>query len=136
MRARATAPEFPAETIWSEIVGPLLDVGQAQNLLALDNPQTVRELARKGCILALDGSGGRDLYPAFQFDPAGHPYPELAKVVDAFSDVVETPYTIASWFVSPQDLLDGETPVDWMRSQKDPSRLLAAAKRSAGELTL
>lgn len=134
MHARAAA-EIPAETIWSQILGPLLPIEQAQDLLALDSQQ-VRELARKGNLLVLDGSGGRDLYPAFQFDPTRRPYPEMAKVVASFSGVIETPYTIASWFVSPQDLLDGETPVVWMRSRKDPSRLLAAARRSAGELAL
>jgi hypothetical protein len=130
------AAEIPAETIWSEILGPLLVVEQVRALLGLDSSHAVREVARKGCILALDGSGGRDLYPAFQFGPDDRPYPEMAKVIAAFSEAVETFYTIASWFVSPQDLLEGETPVVWMRSQKDPSRLLAAAKRSAGELTL
>ncbi|HEX6900906.1 MAG TPA: hypothetical protein VF789_14375 [Thermoanaerobaculia bacterium] len=122
--------------IWNQILGPLFDIEQAQALMGLDSQQDVRELARKGCILVLDGSNGQDLYPAFQFDPAGRPYPEMAQVIANFSEAVETPYTIASWFVSPQDLLDGEIPVVWLRSRKDPSRLLAAARRSAGELTL
>ena len=135
MHTFATA-EIPAETIWSEILGPLLVVEQVRSLMGLDSSHAVRELSRKECILALYGSAGQDLYPTFQFGPDGQPYPEMAKVVAAFSEAVETPYTIASWFVSPQDLLDGETPLTWMRSQKDPSRLLAAARRSAGELNL
>ena len=130
------AAEIPAETIWSEILGPLLTTEQVQSLMGPDSRQAVGDLARKSRILVLDGSNGRNLFPSFQFDPEGQPYSVMAKVVTVFSEVVETPYTIASWFVSPQDLLDGETPVAWMRSQKDPSRLLAAAKRSAGELTL
>src|SRR3954447_1247395 len=75
-------------------------------------------------------------YPAFQFSPNGRLYPEIAKILEIFSDVVETPYTIASWLVSPQDLLEGETPIAWLRAGKDSSQVLAAAQRSAGELSL
>jgi len=98
--------------------------------------QAVSDLARRGRLLALEGSGGRKLYPAFQFGPNGRPYPEISKVIEIFTGIVETPYTIASWFVSPQDLLDGEIPAAWLGTGKDSSQLLAAAQRSAGELGL
>lgn len=85
-------------------------------------------------LLALDASNGRKLFPSFQFGRGGRPYPEVAEVIEIFSDVVETPYTIASWFVSPQDLLEGRTPVEWLRSGRDPALLLKAARRAAGVL--
>jgi hypothetical protein len=130
---RRAASLAVSEAAWRKVLGPLLETGQAQELL---NPQDLGDLTRKGCLLALPGFGGRKLYPAFQLDPNGRPYPEIAKILEIFSDIVETPYTIASWLVSPQDLLEGETPIAWLQAGKDLSRVLAAAQRSAGELNL
>ena len=130
---RRAASLAVSEAAWRKVLGPLLETGQVQELL---NPQEVSDLTRKGCLLALPGFGGRKLYPAFQLSPDGRPYPEIAKVLEILSDVVETPYTIASWLVSPQDLLGGETPIAWLRAGKDSSQILAAARRSAGELHL
>jgi hypothetical protein len=125
-----------SDLFWGRVLGPLFDVEQAQTVLKVKSRQAVSDLARRGRLLALEGSGGRKLYPAFQFGPNGRPYPEISKVVEIFTGIVETPYTIASWFVSPQDLLDGETPAAWLGTGKDSSQLLAAAQRSAGELGL
>ena len=125
-----------SEALWSKVLAPLFDVEQAQAVLKVGSRQAVSDLAKRERILAVDGSGGRKLYPGFQFGPNGRPYPEVAQVIRIFAGVVETPYTIASWFVSPQDLLNGETPAAWMRSRNDSSQLLRAAERSAGELSL
>jgi hypothetical protein len=125
-----------SEASWGHILGPLFDVEQTQAVLKVNSRQAVSDLAKRGRLLALDGPGGRKLYPAFQFSSKGRPYPEIQKVLEMFAGVVETPYTIASWFVSPQDLLAGETPKDWLRAGKDSSQLLTAAQRSAGELSL
>jgi hypothetical protein len=125
-----------SDMVWGQILGPLYDVEQVQTILKVKTRQAVSDLAKRGRLLALDGSGGRKLYPAFQFGPRGRPYPEIAKVLEIFEGIVETPYTIASWFVSPQDLLEEETPAAWLGSGKDSSQLLAAAQRSAGALGL
>ena len=123
-----------AEMSWREVLGPLLDVEQVQSLLQVKSRQAVSDLAKRARLLSLDGSGGRKLYPAFQFGPTGRPYPEVVKVLGIFSGIVETPYTVASWFVSPQDLLDGETPAAWLRSRGSSELLLEAAERSADKL--
>ena len=47
---------------------------------------------------------------------------------------VETPYTIASWFVTPEALLDGKTPAAWLRARRDPYRAVEAARRYAERL--
>ncbi len=124
-----------AEAFWGKVLAPLFDVEQAQAVLKVSSRQAVSDLAKRERILAVDGSGGRKLYPGFQFGPNGRPYPEVAQVIRIFSGVVETPYTIASWFVSPQDLLKGETPAAWMRTRREPELLLAAARRSADRLS-
>ncbi len=127
---RRAASLAVSEAAWRKVLGPLLETGQIQRLLS---PRDVSDLTRKGCLLVLPGFGGRNLYPAFQLGPDG-PYPEIAKILAIFSDVIETPYTVASWLVSPQDLLNGETPVAWLRAGKDSSLILAAAQRSPASL--
>jgi hypothetical protein len=120
-----------SEMAWSQVLGPFYDGEQVQTILKVTTRQAVSDLAKRGRLLALDGSGGRKLYPAFQFGPSGRPYPEITKVLEVFEGIVETPYTIASWFASPQDLLEGETPAAWLQSKRDPGLLLEAAMRSA-----
>jgi hypothetical protein len=122
------------EAVWGKHLGPLFDVEQVRALLAVGSRQAVSDLAKRGRLLALDAAGQRKLYPAFQFGPEGRPYPELARVLAIFAGAVETPYTVASWLVSPQDVLTGETPAAWMRSRRDSDRLLEAARRAAAAL--
>jgi len=123
-----------AEAVWGQHLGPLFDAEQARTLLAVGSRQAVSDLAKRGRLLALDAAGQRKLYPAFQFGPERRPYPELALVLAIFAGVVETPYTVASWLVSPQNVLMGETPAAWMRSRRDSDRLLEAARRAAAAL--
>jgi hypothetical protein len=123
-----------SETVWGQALGPLFDIEQARTVLQAKDRQAVSDLERGGRLLVLPGSGGRKLYPALQFDPQGRPYPEIEKILDIFSRVVETPYTIASWLATSQDLLEGETPSSWLRSQRDPELVFEAAKRSADKL--
>jgi hypothetical protein len=123
-----------AEAVWGHHLGPLFDVEQVKAVLAVGSRQAVSDLAKRGRILALDASGQRKLYPAFQFGPGGRPYPEMARVLEIFAGVVETPYTVASWLVSPQDLLAWETPAAWMCARRDPERLLEAARCAAAAL--
>lgn len=136
----ATIPTYRPSTasmkVWGDILGPLLEVDGVRDLLRLKDRRQVRGLSAAGQILELGSPEGHKLYPAFQFDSRGSLYPEISGVIKIFAGMVETPYTIASWFVSPQDLLDGETPTAWIRAKKDTSQLLAAAQRSAGELNL
>jgi hypothetical protein len=123
-----------AEAVWGKALGPLYDAEQVKTLLGVGSRQAVSDLAKRGRLLVLEASGGRKLYPAFQFGPGGRPFPEVAQVLIVFSGAAESPYTTASWFVSPQDLLDGETPAAWMRSRRPPERLLEAARRDAAPL--
>jgi hypothetical protein len=119
---------------WLQVLGPLLDIEQARDLLRLESKERVRDLSASGQLLTLDSPEGHELYPAFQFGASGHPYPEIARVIEIFTGIVATPYTIASWLVSPQDLLEGETPAAWLRSGRDREILFEAARRSAAPL--
>jgi hypothetical protein len=124
-----------AEAVWGKALGPLYDVEQVKALLEVGSRQAVSDLAKRGRLLALDASGGRKLYPAFQFGPDGRPYPEISQVLKIFAGAVESSYTIASWFATPQDLLGGESGAAWMRSRRDTALLLEAARRAAAPLS-
>jgi hypothetical protein len=119
---------------WIRVLGPLLGSEETCRVLHFENPRELVALQREGRLLTLDSFDGEKLHPAFQFNPAGKPYPEVARVIEIFSGAVESPYTIASWFVSPQDLLDDKTPAAWMQQGGDPSLLFEAARRAAWRL--
>jgi hypothetical protein len=119
---------------WTKYLGPLLEVEKVRTLLRVGSRQAVGDLAQRKQLLALDASGQRELYPAFQFDRSGRPYPEIARVLAAFEGAVETTYTIASWFTTPQAELEGETPAAWMRSRREPAILYESARRAAARL--
>jgi len=123
-----------AEAVWGKHLGPLIEAQDVQNLLGVRSRQAVSDLARRGRLLALNASGGRKVYPAFQFAKGGRPFPEMIKVLEIFKEAVETPYTIASWFVSPQGLLEDKTPAAWLQTGGDPTLLFEAARRDAWRL--
>ena len=122
------------DATWREAVGSLLELDQLPQILGEESGHEAQELARQQRLLALSTSDGRQLFPVSQFDAWGRPFPEIKAILGIFSGVVSTPYTIASWMVSPQDLLEGETPADWLRAGRDPAALLEAARRSASKL--
>jgi hypothetical protein len=127
-------PSVSSMEVWREVLGPLLDTEGVRDLLGLKNRGQVRDLTASGRLLTLESSEGHELYPAFQFDASGSPYSEIPRVIEIFSGIVETPYMIASWLVSPQDLLEGETPAAWLRSGRDSELVFEAARRSAAPL--
>jgi hypothetical protein len=131
---RRAALQAVAETAWGQVLGLLYDVEQAKAVLSVTSRQAVHDLAKRKRLLVLGASGGRKVYPAFQFDRTGRPYPEIPDILRAFEGAVQTSHTIASWFVTPQDVLNGETPASWMRGRRDPDPLLESAHRAAARL--
>ncbi len=123
-----------AEAVWGRHLGPLFDVEQVKTILNVGSRQAVSDLAKRGRLLALAAAGGRKLYPAFQFGADGRPFPEIARLLEAFDGAAESAHTVAAWCVGPQDLLGGETPAAWMRSRHDPEPLFEAARRAAARL--
>lgn len=121
-----------AGQVWRRHLGPLLTSGDLQKLGGRSR-QAVHELVARRRLLALPSRGG-NLFPAFQVDRRGRPRPGLAEVLAAFEGAAESPYTVASWFETPQPLLDERTPAEWLVAGDDPQRLLGAARRAAAQL--
>jgi hypothetical protein len=131
---RRAALRAVAETAWGQVLGLLYDVEQTKTVLGVTSRQAVHDLAKRKRLLVLGASGGRKVYPAFQFDTTGRPYPEIPGILRAFEGAVQTSHTIASWFVTPQDVLEGETPASWIRARRDPDSLFESARRAAARL--
>jgi hypothetical protein len=100
--------------LWAQHLGPAYPTRHVRKLFK-SSKQAVSDRVRRGTLLAFRNEDGELVYPAFQFGPDGQPVRGIAGVVGALRDVVETPYTIAAWLVSPEAELDGSTPIDQLR---------------------
>lgn len=123
-----------AEAAWRRHVGALLDTHQVQALMGVGTRQAVSDRARRGGLLMLPTAAGRVGYPAFQFGPGGQPYPAVPRVLELFAEVEADPWTVASWFRSPQRLLEDATPAEWLGQGGSDDTLLEAARRTVARL--
>ena len=131
---RRAALLVAADAVWGRHLGPLLDGKQVQQLLGVRTRQASHDLMKRGRLLGLPTQNGRLGFPAFQFADDGRPYPALPAILDQFAGAVVSPYTVASWFVTPQALLGGETPAGWLRLGRGSDVVEEAARRSAARL--
>lgn len=72
---------------------------------------------------------GRTIIPAFQFDAAGEPRPELQPVLATLIDAHVQSWALWTWLTAPTSLLSGEVPEQLVRS--NPQRVRRAAQRFA-----
>ncbi len=119
---------------WKQQVGPTLTGRQLKILLGIKTRQGVHDLLKRGRLLALEAQSGQWVYPSFQFNERGRPHAVMTEVLAHFAGADVSPHTIASWFTSPQALLDGNTPAVWLKRGGEPERVVEAARRSAARL--
>lgn len=123
-----------ANVLWHRHVGQTLTTEQVREILGVGTRQAVSDFVKRRRLLAIRGVDGRLLFPAFQFGPSGRPFPAMPGIIDAFAGAGARDATIASWFATPQDLLDRTTPAGWLGSGRDSAIVIEAARRTAGEL--
>ncbi|MGB2954229.1 MAG: hypothetical protein WBB74_12685 [Gaiellaceae bacterium] len=123
-----------SDVIWHKHLGPMYSSKQVRELMGRGSRQSVSELAKRRRLLALPEDDGRLSFPAFQFGRNAKRLPGLERILDVFKGAVETPYTIASWFVTPERRLDGKTPAAWLRAGRPVDPVLEAATRYAERL--
>lgn len=95
------------------------------------NPSQTAAVWRKANRILGLPVGQRTVYPAFQFDEGGRPYPLIKRVLDALPDDM-MPWQTAFWLVSPSSVLDGGLPLDAIR--RDDERVVEAARNEASEI--
>lgn len=123
-----------SEITWDQHLGPLYGWSDvAQVLGTVSSRQGINDLAKRQRLMALPASGGRMLYPAFQFRGA-RTLPGLHELLVELAASGASPWTRASWFQSPQDELGGETPVAYLTAHGLDERVLGSARRLASRL--
>ena len=123
-----------ADRIWRRQIGPLLDGRDVQRLLKVGTRQAVSDLVKRRRLLALPTPEGQLAYPAFQFTRLGRPDPSLPAILEIFSNAAVDAHTIASWFTTPQSLLAGRAPAQWLKERNEVARVIEAARRTAARL--
>lgn len=116
---------------WRGYFGPLLSKHEAQRRLGGLSEAKFDHLVAGHQLLALPTERGE---LAFQFTQDCGLSPVVAAILAILGPVVATPYTTAVWFITPQPVLNGETPAQWLRQARSPQRLKEAARGSAARL--
>jgi hypothetical protein len=123
-----------SELTWDQHLGPLYGWSDVAEILGtVSSRQGVHDLAQRRRLLALPASGGRVLYPAFQFQ-GRRTLPGLPELLEILVSSGATGWTQASWFQSSQEELGGETPVAHLSTHGLDEQILDAASRVAGRL--
>lgn len=93
----------------------LVTAVEVAELLGVDTPRqgaTVDGLRSDGGLIGLPDRDGNILYPAFQIDRYRHRvHPVVAHANRALHAGID-PYGVASWWLTPTDILDGNSPLD------------------------
>jgi hypothetical protein len=119
---------------WPKLLGPLLHAEDVRELVGLSSLEELDELVRQWRILALPTRRGGVVYPAFQFDDDGQPFPTIAEVIEILAPVAVTPYTIASWLMSPKPYFEDQSPMQWLKSGRPPRHVVTEARLAADHM--
>lgn len=123
-----------SELTWDDHLGPMYEWSEVAALLGtVGTRQGIHDLARRKRLLALPTKGGKLLYPAFQFS-GGRTPTSLHELLEALDSSQASAWTQASWFVTPQNELDGETPAAFVGRDAIDERVMDAARRAAARL--
>lgn len=117
---------------WQEHIGPVYDAKTVAVILGTPDKPVSRQAVSKRPLLALRTGNGRVYYPAFQF-ANGQPLLGLADLLTVIDEDLVSRWTLASWLVSPEDDLDGGSPIDALRAG-DVERVLSVARAWASAL--
>ena len=118
---------------WDEHLGGFYDVEGVRHLLSSGSrPITKQAVSKRRGLLALTTGSGRVVYPIFQF--AGSAVVDgLDEVLAALPEPLVSRWTLASWLVSEQSDLGGESPMALLHDRA-AAPVLRAARRWATAL--
>ena len=107
---------------WNVVVGHFLTRNEVASLTGLPAGQvrTDASLLRIGSALSSE-----EVYPACQFDRAGHTLPSLDEMLERMGEV--PPFEIACMLSTPAEELGGKTPAAWLHAGGDLDRVVHLA---------
>lgn len=111
-----------------DLVAPVWTAEHTRRVLKLSRP-TMLDRRRTGSLLALKSSDGDYFYPVSQFekrDGKVQVKPALRQFMMVLRD--HDPWTVAVLHHTPAPELDGLTPLDWARQDRDTTTLVEYAK--------
>lgn len=120
----------PVASELGERVGPFYDTNGVRQALGGISKQAVDDRRRKATILAARTSDGRWVYPLFQFRE-GKVDPALIPSLKALAGAPS--WSVALWWVTPNDDLEGIAPLDWVRQGRSPDAVRLSAAHTAAE---
>ncbi len=88
---------------------------EAAELLDLDasaSSPVLDDLRTTGQLIGFPTHNGAYLYPAFQFDTQRHKIYDVVRHANRRLYVNKDPYGAASWWLTPTEILDGNSPLD------------------------
>jgi hypothetical protein len=129
---RSSVDRLFASSTWEATIGPVYDVDGVARLIGGGAPVT-RQAVSKRRLLALKTGSGRVVYPAFQFNEDGSVVDGVADVLKLIEPTQLSSWTIAAWFVSPEDGIEGMQPIEALRSGGRDA-VLQVARRWASAL--
>ena len=113
-----------------QAIGPFYDTKGVAVWLKVSRSTLYRRIARRE-ILGLKTADGRYLYPQWQFDEEGRTLSGLAEVLKAMDPCMTDPWGDALWLCTKASFLDGERPIDKIRSGQFEAVLHIAARIGA-----
>lgn len=125
------AAHDPAPSPIEALTGPFYDHTGAAAALRI-TPNELTRLAETGQVLQLITGDGTRVYPTRQFTPDANTIPYLADVLAALTTGGADPWGRAMWLSSvADDEWDGMNAWQWLASGRDPTPVLAEARRDA-----
>lgn len=129
--ARRALASIPSPTPWDDALGPFYDTRQVALLLGDISRQAVADRRRRGTLLGLKTTDDAMVYPTFQFGRDHQVLKSFPPVLQALRESPVDDWTLAGWLVAPQEALDGESVIDWLRQGRDLAPALTLARDAA-----
>lgn len=86
---------------------------------------------RENCIFSVHKNGMGEVFPRYALDEYLRPLPVMKSILDILTKV-KTPWGIAEWFATSNDLLAGKTPQEML--PRYPANIIQAAEAEAGRI--
>lgn len=133
-RMLAALPVVESDNRLAERVGACYDTNGVMALLGRHRSSPVSKQAvdarrRRRSILAMQTSDSHWVYPVFQFRD-GDVREDVAAMLSGFRHSPR--WSVAAWFQTPAESLDGLSPVEWLEAGRGPEPVADLARDAAG----